>query len=176
MDQSTLQSLLHYEPATGTFTWKERTGRSKSDNIFNSLFAGKRAGSKVSTPRSKTSYVAINLGGKMRKAHRLAFIYMTGSAPQQVDHIDHNGMNNAWSNLRASDSKDNARNLPLQKSNKTNVIGVNWHKAAKKWHVRAVNKDGVRVDLGRYDCFDQAVAVRKAYEVEFKYFDNRDAR
>lgn len=176
MDQSTLQSLLHYEPATGVFTWKERTGGNKSDNIFNSLFAGKIAGSRVSTPRSKTSYVAIKLGGKMRKAHRLAFIYMTGSAPEQVDHIDHNGMNNVWSNLRASDSKDNARNLPLQKSNKTNVIGVNWHKAAKKWHVRAVNNDGVRVDLGRYDCFDRAVSVRKAYEVEFKYFDSRDAR
>lgn len=176
MDQATIQSFLHYDPATGVFTWKKRTGCSKSDNIFNSLFAGKVAGSKVSTPRSRTSYIGIKFAGKMRKAHRLAFIYMTGSAPEQVDHIDHNGMNNAWSNLRASDSKDNARNLPIQKSNKTKVIGVNWHKAAKKWHVRAVNPDGVRIDLGRYDSFEKAVSVRKAYEVEFKYFDSRDAR
>lgn len=180
MDQSTLKSLLHYDPTTGVFTWKDRAPNCKSNNIFNSLFAGKQAGSILRTPRSKTSYIAINFSGgnkkKGLKAHRLAFLYMTGEMPEQVDHIDHNGLNNKWENLRASDRRDNAKNKPIQASNKTGVIGVNWHKAAKKWQVRAVDQSGKRVDLGRYSDFEQAVSVRKAYEVEFKYFDHREQR
>lgn len=173
-DKQYFQSLLDYDPISGSFTWKEREKTSRSNNIFNSLFSGKRAGSVHSCKRSKTTYVAIKVGNKTYKAHRIAFILMTGYAPDQVDHIDTNGMNNAWANLRASDSKDNSKNLPMQTSNKSGCIGVNWHKAAKKWHARAVSKDGKRIDLGRYDDINQAIAVRKRYEKEFGYYEHRE--
>lgn len=173
-EQQYFKSILDYDPCTGVLTWKERPKTCKSNNIFNSLFSGKKAGNIHRCKRSKTSYIAIRIGKKIYKAHRIAFIIMTGSAPDQVDHIDNNGMNNAWSNLRASDSKDNSRNLPMQTSNKSGYIGVNWHKAAKKWQARAVNKEGKRIDLGRYDDINEAIAVRKKYEKEFGYYDYRE--
>lgn len=172
--QQYFKSILDYDPCTGFFTWKEREKTCKSNNIFNSLFSGKKAGSVHRCKRSRTTYVAIKIGKKTYKAHRVAFIIITGSAPDQVDHIDMNGMNNAWCNLRASNNKDNSRNLPMQKSNRSGHIGVNWHKAAKKWQARAVDENGNRVDLGRFNSIEDAVRVRKEFEIKFKYFEHRD--
>lgn len=171
--KSELDGKLSYCPDTGIFTWLERLGGSKGDNIFNSLFAGKTAGFISFCKKSKTSYIHIKIGNKTYKAHRLAFAIMGKCLPEEVDHIDHDGCNNRWNNLRPSDSSDNSRNLPMQSSNKSGCIGVNWHKAAKKWQARAVSKDGKRIDLGRFDTLEQAIAVRRHYEVEFGYFQNR---
>jgi len=173
ISQEQINSIISYDPVTGFFHWLTRFSNSKSDNIFNSLYSGKIAGGFVSSKNSKTKYITIKIHGKAYKAHRLAFLIMTGVLPEEVDHIDHDGTNNKWSNLRGSNRKDNSKNLPKQKSNKTGVIGVNWHKNAKKWQARAVDQDGRRVDLGRYDDFDEAVRVRKEYEKRFSYYEYR---
>lgn len=178
IEQDLVRQLLHYDPETGLFTWKKRTvskvtPNKRGVNVFNSLYAGEEAGNINYTPKSKTPYIHIQLLQKTYKAHRLAFIYMEGEAPEEVDHLDHDGTNNRWSNLRASDNRDNSKNLPKQKSNKTGAIGVNWHKAAGKWQARAVDKNGVRVDLGRFDNFDDAVKAREEHEIKFGYYENR---
>ena len=166
--------LLDYNKETGKLFWKKRSGCSRSVNVFNSMYAGKEAGNTISPKRSNTKYLAVKINGKTYKAHRVIFSMMTGDLPEQVDHIDHNGLNNKWENLRASNNFDNSRNLPMQKSNKSGFIGVNWHKSAKKWQARAVDQNGNRVDLGRYDSIDDAVKVREKYEKEFKYKCYRD--
>lgn len=167
-----LQSILNYCPDTGVFTWASKQHENKR-KFFNSCLAGKPAGSVVGSCRSKTKYIAIKINGHSYKAHRLAFIFMGETLPKEVDHIDHDGTNNKWSNLRSSHRRDNQKNLPIQKSNKTGVIGVNWHKSAKKWQARAVDLNGKRIDLGRYDCFEDAVKARKEHEVRFKYYESR---
>lgn len=180
--QELLLKALDYNPDSGIFTWKFRDhdfpsvskNARLSANIFNSLYAGTEARNVSTSKRSVTSYIHIKILNKTYKAHRLAFLYMEGYMPDEVDHLDHNGLNNKWSNLRASNSKDNCKNMPMQKSNKTGVIGVNWHQAAGKWQARAVDLDGNRIDLGRYDSFDDAVKARKDHEVKFKYYNNRD--
>lgn len=169
-----LSSIIDYDQLTGIFKWKTRIVKTKHDKMFNSFFAGKCAGTKAKNIRSKTSYIKIKIYGKTYKAHRLAFIIMTGDCPDEVDHIDHDGTNNKWENLRRSNSFDNSKNLPIQSSNKSGCIGVNWHNAAKKWQVRAVNKQGKRIDLGRFDDIEHAVNVRKQYEAEFGYYQYRD--
>lgn len=171
--QEYFSSFLQYDPITGHFTWKARPPINRSNNMFNALYAGLRAGSVHSAKRSKTTYVSIKVEGKTYKAHRIAFFIMTGRAPDQVDHIDQDGMNNAWANLRASDSKDNCKNLPMQSSNTSGHTGVNWHKSAKKWQARAVDNNGVRVDLGRYSDINQAIRVRIEHEKKFGYFHHR---
>ena len=167
-------SVLTYDPISGIFTWNKRHGEGRGVNIFNKLYAGLPAGSIVSSNKSKTSYIAIKINGKSYKAHRLAFLFMGENIPDEVDHLDHNGTNNKWSNLRPSNRLDNQKNLPRLKSNKTGVIGVNWHKSANKWQARAVDCNGKRIDLGRYDLFEDAVNARKKYEVVFKYYQNRE--
>ena len=59
-------------------------------------------------------FSGIEIDGKIEVvqtyAHRFAYWYMTGDIPEAVDHIDRNRSNNKWSNLRASNAKDNANN------------------------------------------------------------------
>jgi hypothetical protein len=173
IQKSTVEKFLLYDKASGFFYWKPRPISTKYDRAFNSRWAGKKAGSIVTSRKSKTSYIGIKLLGKTYKAHRLALLIIDGSMPEEVDHIDGDGRNNSYSNLRRSNRKDNAKNPQIQKSNKTGVIGVNWHKAARKWQARAVNNNGQRVDLGRYDNFEKAAEVRKEYEKKFKYAEYR---
>lgn len=173
--QDYFNSMLSYDPDTGVLTWKHREPPSKSNNTFNSLYANKVVGFLKASNKSKTTYLGLKIEGKYYSAHRVIFAMMAGYMPNEVDHIDHNGLNNKWGNLRASNRTDNSKNLPMQKSNKSGHIGVNWHKSAKKWQARAVNLEGKRVDLGRYDNIEDAIAVRKKYEKEFGYYNNRSA-
>lgn len=87
----------------------------------------------------------------------------------QIDHIDNNGLNNKLENLRAVTSSINQRNKPLQSSNKTGINGVNWHTSAKKWQARITDLNGKRIDLGRYDNFEDAVKIRKENESKYGY-------
>ena len=173
--QEYFNSLLHYDKETGFLYWKERPATCKQNNIFNSKFKNKKVGSVKLGHRSKTEYLTTKIGDKYYAVHRIIFFLNYGYMPEQVDHIDHNGLNNKLDNLRASNNKDNSRNLPMQKSNKSGYIGVNWHKSAKKWQARANDKNGKRIDLGRYDNIEDAISVRKKYEKEFGYYENRDA-
>jgi hypothetical protein len=92
---------LDYNPATGIFTHK-----------VNYPGIGGKIG-KVAGHLNNKGYICIGLGGKSYKAHRLAFLYMTGSFPEeQVDHIDGNKANNRWENLRKASSFQNMQNKP----------------------------------------------------------------
>lgn len=95
--QDLLKSLLHYDASTGHFTWRKPTK-------FHPRLAGWRAGSVAS------GYVLIRVNGRKLKAHRLAWLYVYGSWPDEVvDHIDCNPLNNAIANLRlASFAQNNA--------------------------------------------------------------------
>ena len=170
--QSYFHNLFSYDEETGFLYWKERPKTSRPNNVFNSRFALKKVGSIVNGKRSKTKYLATEVDKKYYAVHRIIFAMIHGYMPEQVDHIDHDGLNNRKDNLRPSNNKDNSRNLPMQKSNKSGHIGVNWHKAAKKWQARAVDRNGKRI--GRYDNIDDAIKVRKQYEIEFGYYNNRD--
>ena len=172
--QTYFHSLFSYDEETGFLYWNERSPASTPNNIFNSMYANKTVGTAKIGDKSKTPYLTTRIGKKYYAVHRIIFAMLNGYLPEQVDHIDHDGLNNKRNNLRASNNKDNAKNLPMQKSNKSGHIGVNWHKAAKKWQARAVDLNGKRIDLGRYDNIEDAISVRKKYEKEFKYYQHRD--
>lgn len=65
-----------------------------------------------------------------------------------VDHIDRDGLNNQRYNLRESNSKGNARNRGLSKSNTSGFKGVVWYKG--KWEAR-IRVDGKTLRLGSFD-------------------------
>lgn len=107
-----LKTILHYDPETGIFTWKIKTRRGQQ-NI------GDRAGH-VSP---KSGYRTIRIDGKLYRAGRLAWLYMTGAWPKKIiDHRDRDRSNDRWENLReATRSQNNSNVTPY---GKTGVLGV----------------------------------------------------
>jgi HNH endonuclease len=108
----------------------------------------------------KTGYVGINLLCVPRLAHRLAFIWMTGEAPEYVDHINRIRTDNRWANLRPATITQNAANTKLRSDNTSGYRGVTWYAAYQKWMVRILN-NGEDQFLGYHETLEDAVS---AYE------------
>lgn len=84
-----------------------------------------------------------------------------------VDHIYHKKFDNRKSELRIVNRSQNSMNRSLRSDNKSGVTGVCWNKFCDKWIAYiCVNKK--RINLGRFDDYNQAVKIRK--EAEKKYF------
>jgi hypothetical protein len=165
----------------GEIYWKERPRSDfvsrKSWLVTTKNFAGKRAGSVVKSPRSATSYRQAMISGKQYKCHRIIWEMHNGPIPAglSIDHIDGNGLNNRIQNLRVVSRVEQMHNLPMQKSNTSEVVGVCWHKSAQAWQAR-ISMAGDRVDLGRFKNKDDAVSARKAAEIKLGYHENHGRR
>jgi len=161
-----LRDLLHYDPNTGLFTWTRtlRTG-----------FKGNGIRCRQGAIAGKTSdrYSKICVGGGRYYAHRLAFLYMTGEWPNGiVDHIDGNGMNNAWSNLRKASSSQNVANGKLAKNNRSGFKGVYRHKQTGNY-VALIHAGGQKYHLG---CFPTPEEAHAAYMTAAKIYFGEFAR
>lgn len=167
--QDQLKSILEYNPDTGVFTWKKR---SESDwdrvALFNSRFAGKEAGSRCSS--GGKYYLRINsvFARFPWHAHRLAFIYMTGKMPQHVDHINGNGCDNRWCNLRWSDKRDNARNVRKSKNNTSGHTGVGWNKRQSCWRAY-IKIDQKMISLGNHSTIESAIEARHKADIKYGF-------
>lgn len=150
-----LRELLSYDPATGEWTWLVdlKTGRG----------AGRVhviAGSKAGTLSSAKGYRKIGVNGKRYWAHRLAFLWMTGEWPLlHVDHIDGNGGNDAWVNLRDVSQSVNMQNRRRACADSVSgILGVSFNTARKKWVAQIVT-GGRNLGLGYFDTPDAASAA-----------------
>ena len=140
MNQERLKSLLRYEPETGEFTWLVAKGnRAKAGDVAGCLDNG---------------YTRIKVDGKQYRAHRLAFLYMTGSMPKIVDHWDRDPSDNRWSRIRPATNGQNVCNQPAR-----NVLGVKGvYPNGKKFMVR-LKKNGQKLYFGTFETLEQAAAV-----------------
>lgn len=120
LTQETLRSILHYEPGTGMFTWIARPG----EKAWNARHAGKPAGY-VWRASPRLSYRCIRVFDWPFLAHRIAWLYMVGEWPENViDHIDCDGLNNSFRNLRAATFAQNLANMRRPITNSTGFKGV----------------------------------------------------
>lgn len=80
----------------------------------------------------------------------------------EVDHINHNKLDNRKENLRICQHQENNCNKGLIKTNTSGVTGVTWDKTRQKWiaHIKGKN-------LGRFDTKEEAIRVRKQAEIEY---------
>lgn len=153
LTQEHLKSLLHYDPETGIFT--NRVARSKRSKI------GSIAGSK-----EKTGYTRIIIGYKRYRAHRLAWLYMTGEMPEKM--IDHkNGIksDDRFCNLRQAIMSENKFNQGKQLNNISGHKGVSLHRQTGKWRARG-NKDGKEFHLGLFKSKEDAIDAYKKFAIE----------
>jgi len=116
-------------------------------------------------------YLRVTIMKKMYLVHRLAFLYMTGSMPEAVDHINGEKDDNRWDNLRSVDHAENMKNMKLNTNNKSGVPGVHWSKRERKWK-SGIGSGVNKVNLGTFTKFSEAVDARKNAEVLYGYHTN----
>jgi hypothetical protein len=95
---------------------------------------------------------------------------MDAPADLEVDHINHNSLDNRRCNLRLASTSANQQNRrgPTDKS-KTGIRGVWWHKKIRKW-VATVKLNGKQHRVGQYDnLVDAERAVTEARAVHMPY-------
>ena len=158
MNQDRIKELFIYDPDTGVFTTRVSRGRWKNGDIAGTKHCG--------------GYIQIGVDQRHYLAHRLAFLYMTGSfPPEQVDHINGDKADNRWENIRAVNGSQNMKNTSLYKNNTSGFCGVSWVKSERKWVVR-ISHGGVQLYLGGFSEISEAVEARKAAEKKFGYHKN----
>lgn len=146
--QKHITTLFDYDPETGKFTRKMRTGTS--------THVGDVAG-------SNNKYSQIRIDGRAYRTCRLAWLYVYGSWPTgQIDHIDRDPTNDRIANLRDVTQSVNQHNCSKRTDNWSGQTGVTWHVRTGKWRARIhVNKTAHF--LGSFDSLtDAAEAYRSA--------------
>jgi hypothetical protein len=156
-----VRELLNYDPDTGIFTWRHRDRKycasDKAQKIWNKRYAGKKAGA-----LKKEGYIKIKIFHGAFSAHRLAYLYMTGSLPSMdVDHIDRNKSNNRFENLREVSKFVNQQNRFNPRSDsRTQIIGAqkSGGKNSKKFFAK-IRANGKIHHLGTFDTAEEAAAA-----------------
>ena len=155
--QERLKELLDYNPETGLFTWLVSKGTRREDGIAGSLHP--------------EGYWQIGIDGKLYKAHRLAWLYMTGEWPKdQIDHINGIRDNNRFINLREATQAENHQNRALNANNVSGYPGVSWHKRDCKWQGH-ITLDGKQKHLGYFDTPEVAHSAYLAAKAELHTFN-----
>jgi hypothetical protein len=144
-----LKSLLHYDPATGRWTW----------------LIGKRAGKEAghilhryADDRYRRRGVCVD--GVKYKASRLAWFYMTGEWPENlIDHKNVNPIDDRWDNLRPATHSQNVANTRRpRKFNKTGFKGVRLCHGRYRVSIRV---DGRSFSGGYFDTPEEASEAYK---------------
>lgn len=145
LTQERLKQILHYDPETGVFTRILAISRKS------------KVGDIVGTPNAH-GHLVINIAGKIRYAHRLAWLYMTGSFPiNSIDHINGVKTDNRFCNLRDVTHTVNCQNHRApQSSNSHGYMGCTRDK--KRW-TSSICVNGNRIRLGMFDTPEEAEAA-----------------
>lgn len=154
MTATRLRSLVSYSPETGVFT--NRVGR-----------PGCSVGATLGTTNSR-GYVLIRLDFVSYRAHRLAWMYMTGKEPKHViDHIDGNRTNNTWTNLRDVSQTTNRQNLHrAARGSASGLLGAHRCSGTNKWG-SSITRNGIRTWLGLHSTPQEAHAAYIASKNSF---------
>jgi len=143
-----VRSMIGYDPSSGVFT---RTGSGRGIRKTGSVGTVKPDGRRE-----------ISIFGSRHYAHRIAWIIMTGSWPENViDHIDGDPSNNIWSNLRDVTVAENIQNQRRgQSKNRENpLIGAALIAAKNKW-VAQITVGRKKTHIGY---FDSEIEAHTAY-------------
>ena len=133
-----LREFLSYDWRTGIFYWLKRPAK----NV--------QVGDVAGCFDKSTGYHKIQLNKCAYKTHRLAWLFITGNDPGelQIDHRDHDESNNAADNLRLANSSQNGMN-------RRQVKGCRLKKSTNRWEAQ-ITVGKKQIYIGCYDTFEDA--------------------
>ena len=142
LTQERLKELVHYNPETGVFTCLQRVARRKVGDLIGTT--------------TKEGYLRCNIDKNPYLLPRLAFLYMTGNFPIELtDHINRNGYDNRWCNLREASISENNRKRKVLSQSSTGIKGLSFLK-------------------GQYPAYKAEVTVGKTTVAKTIGLNNRD--
>ena len=150
--QQRLNELFEYKD--GELFWKVDRGAVKCK--------GKKAGA------VNQGYRIINsaaIGGYM-PVHRVIWVMHNGDAPECLDHINGNKLDNRIENLRPATRSQNGFNITAMTTNNSGAKNVSWRGDTNKWRVTLM-VSGNKMSFGHYDDLELAELV--AHEARCKY-------
>ena len=143
-----VSEALSYNAETGVVTWKVWRNQNATP--------GKQAGNICKT----TGYIKVQVDGRTKAAHRLAWLLAYGRYPNgDVDHINGIRTDNRLCNLRELPRHENMQNQRAARSDsKSGILGV--HYCARNQRFKAqIQVRGKKIALGYFDSADAASAA-----------------
>jgi len=175
LTQEYLKELLHYNPETGILTWKHRQDKWFKNTCYsgrwNKKYAGKEAGC-IMVSKDGKSYKIFSIFKTLYRAHRIAWMYVTGEMPSdQIDHVDGNGLNNKFNNLRDVSNQINGQNTRKNTRNTSGTTGVSWNRHKMKWDAY-ISVNSRKVNLGRFINKNEAIEARTKASILYGFHNN----
>jgi len=156
--QAYLHECFSYDPETGRLMWKPRPlhhfKQQHDQTAWNNKNAGNTAGSRGG------NYLFVSVGGCHVLVHRVVWAMRTGTWPERVDHLNRDGLDNRWENLREATQQQNLwnRKLPIRDLPR----GVRRSPRGGKFIARAtINYE--EIHLGSFDTPEKAHAAWRAF-------------
>ncbi len=154
-----IKSILNYNHLTGKFTWLVCKGQA----VRIGMSAGRV---------NNDGYLGIGIDGEKYQAHRLAWLYMNGTLPkEQIDHINHDRLDNRIKNLREASASENQKNRIKNKNNKSGFCGVSKSSKGNAW-VAQIGFNGKVIYLGSFDKIEDAILSRKSANKKYSFHKN----
>lgn len=133
-------AYLDYEPESGFFFWKRNTGTARIGQIAGSVI--------------DNGYRQIQVCGDRALAHRLAWLFIHGSWPQNtIDHINGKTDDNRIDNLRDATVSQNCANRRPKTVGR--LKGTTFCKETQKWAAQ-IGFQNTRYRIGFYESEQEA--------------------
>ena len=160
--QSFVKEHFHYNEKSGDFYWIKKTSPLSRVKLKEPIRTLHHSG-----------YLVVTVYKRQHLVHRLIYLYMTGSFPEEVDHRDTNKTNNSWNNLRSSDRSGNQQNRNIPKNNTSGIKGITWNKKCQKWQA-SIKCKGILYYLGLHEDIARAKEILDARRKELhkSFFNN----
>lgn len=162
------QSLLTADEARRLLSYDKNTGELRRlVRTSSRMKVGDVAGDKFHN--GQRSYWRVRVKNSRFVAHRVIWLIVTGEWPEnEIDHINGDGTDNRWDNLRSVTHSENCRNRRMRSDNKSGQTGVFWCRKSLRWTVQ-IKVDGKQKKLGSFKDKDAAITARKQAEREHGY-------
>ena len=145
-----VRELLSYDKDTGIFMWRA------------SRKGVKRASGLVAGTKNKKGYIYVTIDRVMYPAHRLAWLYIKGRWPVEIDHRNMDPSDNRFGNLR---SGTHAQNMQNQAKRRSGLKGVHWFPRRAKW-MASITVNNRHIYLGYFLTEQEAHDAYKNAAVE----------